>query len=125
LRKKGLLEHKSFLQRFIECCNPHKKHRKVNETPMRSLLKTMGFRVVEVIVDSLLLLTVNPEIQENLLISVGIELICWTLSFVWERIWNRTDFGREVRAKCPKCDKDLEMCSECETTKRRKIQKPQ
>lgn len=115
MRNKGILEQKSFLQRFIECCSSHKKERKVNETPMRSLLKTMGFRVIEVLIDTLLLQTINPEIQENLLIAIGIEVICWVLSFIWERIWNRTDFGREVRTKCPHCDKEIKLCSECET----------
>lgn len=105
---KDFHKQKPFLQKLIEFWSPHKvkRKRKVNETPMRSFLKTMGFRVVEVLVDTLLLEFINPVVQENLIIAITIELICWLLSFVWERLWNKIDYGREVVAKCPHCNKE-------------------
>lgn len=113
--------HKPLIQRLYECCThkSHKKGRKVNETPMRSFLKTMGFRVVEILLDTLLLQTINPEVHENLIIAIVIEGICWLLSFIWERLWNLTDFGREVKTECPHCKKEIEMCSECEKSKKK------
>jgi hypothetical protein len=94
---------------------------------MRSFLKAIGFRIVEVILDSLLLTLINPSIEENILASIGIEALCFGLSFIWERLWNLTDFGREVKAECPHCKKEMEMCAECETktTTKRKSQKRQ
>lgn len=106
--KKKSINNKSILQRLVEFSilrKKKKKERKVNETPLRSFLKTMGFRVVEVLVDTLLLEIINKDIGENFLIAIAIELICWTLSFLWERLWNRIDFGREV--KCPHCNKEI------------------
>lgn len=117
--------HKPFLQRLYEFSVPKqkKKGRKVNETPMRSFLKTMGFRAVEIILDTFLLLTINPEIYQNLIISIAIEGICWLLSFIWERLWNLTDFGREVKTECPHCKKEIELCAECEGKSKAKLKK--
>ena len=106
--------YKPFLQRLFECCVPKKKGRKVNETKTRSFLKTMGFRVVEIFLDTLLLQTINPEFHENLIISILIECLCWLLGFIWERLWNLTDFGREVKTECPHCKKEIKLCAECE-----------
>jgi hypothetical protein len=121
-RKKTLSEslieefHKPMIKRFWERIRRKfprtKRHKKVHETKMRSFLKTMGFRIVEVLIDTLLLQTINPSIQENILMSIGIELVCWLLGFIWERLWNLTDFGREIAHKCPKCEQPLE-CPSC------------
>lgn len=126
------MKRKPFLQILYECCvpKPQKRGRKVNETKTRSFLKTMGFRVVEILLDTLLLLTINQNVYENFVISIAIEGLCWLLSFIWERLWNLTDFGREVKAECPHCKKEIKLCSECEekskakSNKRRKPQTP-
>jgi uncharacterized membrane protein len=123
--KKSILGNKPLLLRLVECCSPKKKrHRKVNETPMRSFIKTMGFRIVEILLDTLILQIISENTALNLVVSIMIEGLCWLLSFIWERIWNRIDFGREIKAKCPHCDKEMEMCAECTTIKKRKPQKP-
>jgi uncharacterized membrane protein len=93
---------------FLSLCHKItkvRKEHKFTETTLRSLLKTMGFRAIEILIDTAILMTINSNFQENLVISICIELICWMLSFIWERLWNRTDFGR--KAKCPHCDKEI------------------
>jgi hypothetical protein len=69
---------------------------KINETRRRSILKAISFRIIEVVVDSLiLLLFVSPTKAIGL--GVLFESICLGLDYLKERVWNKTDYGREVK----------------------------
>jgi uncharacterized membrane protein len=68
---------------------------RVNETRRRSLLKAVSFRILEIAVDSLILsFFVTPIIAVGL--AVSIEFTCFALHFVFERVWNKIDYGRHI-----------------------------
>ena len=68
---------------------------KVYETKRRSLLKALSFRVVEIAVDSLILsFFVTPVVAIGL--AIALEGICLVLHFVFERGWNKIDYGRHI-----------------------------
>ncbi len=68
----------------------------INETRSRSLLKAISFRVLEIIIDSLILsFFVGVYIAVGL--SVVLEVTCLILHYIFERIWNKINYGREVK----------------------------
>jgi len=68
---------------------------KINETRKRSLLKAVSFRVIEIVVDALILsVFVSPEVAIGL--AVLLELLCLGLHYGCERIWNRIPYGRHI-----------------------------
>ena len=70
---------------------------KVNETRKRSILKAVSFRILEITVTTLAL---HFWFKQGWSSSVGgavaLETMCLLLHFLFERIWNKTDYGREV-----------------------------
>ena len=80
----------------------HVSH-KVNETRKRSLVKTISFRVIEVIMDILIILTLIrsglPELMIAGICAISVEASCGIGYYIWERLWNRIDWGRIVVAK--------------------------
>ena len=69
---------------------------KVNETKKRSLLKAVSFRIIEIIVDSAIL-SVFVDIQIAIGLAITLEVVCLILYYLFERIWNKTDYGREIK----------------------------
>ena len=68
----------------------------VNETRRRSLLKGLTQRVIEVGVDTLILsLFETPHVALGL--AVLIEGLCWCSHYTNERLWNKVDYGREIK----------------------------
>ena len=68
---------------------------RINETRKRSLLKAVSFRVIEVALDTLIL-SIFLEIRLALGLAIALECICLLLHYGVERLWNRTDFGRDI-----------------------------
>jgi len=69
---------------------------KVYETRKRSLLKAISFRIIEIAVDTAILsIFVSPPVAIGL--AVALEGICFLLHFGFERIWNKIDYGRQVK----------------------------
>jgi len=78
------------------CSHNHTKHR-VSESKLRSFIKALSFRIVEVIVDTIFLSFLFPgHIEISFLGAIGIEFICFLFGYLWERIWNKIHFGRKV-----------------------------
>jgi len=77
------------------------KH-KVNETRVRSLLKTASARTLEIVVDTLIVGSIYnffeiPHAYELAAgISVLIEVLCALVNYINERLWNKVQWGREV-----------------------------
>lgn len=69
---------------------------KIDETKLRSFLKALSFRIVEIIIDTILLSYLGLHIHVSLLASILIELICFLLGFSWERVWNKIRWGRRI-----------------------------
>lgn len=68
---------------------------KIYETKKRSLIKSASFRVIEVIIDSLILsFFITPAIAIG--VAIAIEGICWGAQYVSERIWNKINYGRHI-----------------------------
>jgi len=62
---------------------------------MRSLLKSISFRIIEIVIDSLILsIFVQPAVAIGL--AIGLESICLILHFFFERVWNHIQYGREI-----------------------------
>lgn len=77
----------------------HGSH-KINETRKRSIVKTVSFHIVQVIVDAIILYSMvlqglPPEIIA-LAGAVVVESVCLIGYFFWERLWNRIDWEREI-----------------------------
>jgi len=68
---------------------------RVNETRKRSLLKAVSFRVLEVVLDTLIL-SCFVEVSIAVGLSIALEALCLALHYIFERIWNRVSYGREI-----------------------------
>ena len=85
---------------------------KVNETRKRSLLKATCWRGLEIGATTALLYfwgKLEPQIALGL--AIVCESACFGLHFGFERLWNRTQWGRqiiEVRRKRGRCKTDEE-----------------
>ena len=71
---------------------------KVYETRKRSLLKAVSFRILEIGLDTLIL-SIFVSLHLAVTLAVILELLCLGLHFVFERGWNRIDYGRYVIRK--------------------------
>lgn len=73
---------------------------KVNETRRRSLVKTISFRVIEIIMDILLIIACMrsglPELMIASMAAISVEASCGIGYYIWERLWNRIDWGRII-----------------------------
>ncbi len=68
---------------------------KINETRKRSLLKAVSFRIIEIGLDTLILsYFITPMIAFG--VAVGVEVMCLILHYLFERLFNRIPYGREV-----------------------------
>ncbi len=68
---------------------------RVHETRRRSLLKAVSFRVIEITVDTLILNIFVPA-TTALVLAITLEGICFALHFIFERVWNRINYGRYI-----------------------------
>jgi len=70
---------------------------KVNETKLRSVLKGVTARIIEVVSDVIIMTLLGVNIHTSLAISILISAMCFVASYVNERFWNLTDFGRKTK----------------------------
>lgn len=65
----------------------------IYETRWRSLLKAVSFRVIEVLLDTLILsFFVDVHIAFGL--SLAVEFTCFIVHYTFERVFNRINWGR-------------------------------
>ena len=69
---------------------------KINETRRRSLLKGLTQRIIEIGVDTVIL-SFFEKAHTALALAIAIELLCWCSHYVNERLWNKSDYGREIK----------------------------
>ena len=68
----------------------------INETRRRSLLKAISFRAIEIGLDTIILsFFIEAHIAFGL--SVAIEVLCMIAHYIFERLWNRVSYGREIK----------------------------
>jgi len=68
---------------------------KVYETRKRSLLKAVSFRILEIGLDTLIL-SIFVSLHLAVTLAVILELLCLGLHFVFERGWNKIEYGRHI-----------------------------
>ena len=71
-----------------------KRKRNSYETHRRSIVKSVGFRVVVVISDTTIIFLLTHKIAETLGLTVATNLSSMTLYYLYERLWNRIKWGR-------------------------------
>lgn len=69
---------------------------KVNETHKRSLLKGVTAKILEILFDFMILNLIFQRPLESFGVAVGIEVVCYILSYINERIWNKLKWGRRI-----------------------------
>lgn len=71
------------------------KHKHVGyETHKRSVVKSVVFRVVVVISDTTVIYLLTHKIGETAGLTIATNLSSMTLYYLYERAWNRIDWGR-------------------------------
>ena len=68
---------------------------KVTETRKRSLFKAISFRIIEIAIDTFIL-SIFIDLHVALGLAIVLELTCLLLHFLFERVWNRIDYGRNI-----------------------------
>lgn len=85
----------------MSCSHDH-KHR-VNETRKRSIIKAITGRIIEIVIGTLVQGTIlgwlgfHSPYEYGFLMTVTEEFLCFIICLINERIWNRIDWGREVK----------------------------
>jgi uncharacterized membrane protein len=69
---------------------------KVYETRLRSIAKAGSFRLIEIAVDTFILSHFVKNIGTAFGLSIAVELICLTVDFFFERVWNNVRWGRKI-----------------------------
>jgi len=82
----------------MSCSHKHK----VNETRARSFSKAIFGRIIEIAIGTLIfgtilsLLGFPSPYQLGFSLNVLEELLCFTVTYFTERIWNKIDWGRNI-----------------------------
>lgn len=66
-----------------------------HETRLRSLLKAVSFRLIEIAVDTAIL-SIFVHVGLALGLAMGLELTCFVLHYLFERVFNRIQWGRYI-----------------------------
>jgi hypothetical protein len=77
---------------MTECDHEHK----VCETHLRTALKGITAKVLEIFFDFIVLNLFLHQAGESLGIAIGLEGLCYLLNYLNERGWNKIMWGRKV-----------------------------
>lgn len=84
----------------------HGHNQEINETRKRSIVKSLSFHIVQMVVDAIILLTmIRADFPPEVIAGAGaviVEVVCFGGYYLWERLWNRIKWGREIKSikKC-------------------------
>lgn len=82
---------------------------KIEESRLRSLLKTLTSRIFEVLADTFIFGIFIKEPHLSLFLAIIVEIVCAIVHYINERLWNLTDFGRKIRnGTCKKCGERID-----------------
>lgn len=65
------------------------------ELHKRSVVKTITWRVVALLVTMIAVYLYNRDIKESLVVSLSANAVKMVLYYLHERLWNRIKFGRK------------------------------
>jgi len=88
-----------FFGRIIEMEKETKKNLVLRESSVRSLIKSLIYRVLAIIGTSILSWIITRDVKETISITIAIQSFLVILYYFNERIWNKIDWGREIKEK--------------------------
>jgi uncharacterized membrane protein len=68
------------------------------ESRLRSLIKSLVYRVLSVIGTGLLTWFITGDVGKTITITLAIQVFLVILYYVFERLWDRIDWGREIES---------------------------
>lgn len=79
----------------------HQHKHEVNESRKRSIVKSLSFHIVQMVVDGIILYAMmRANLPIEVVAGAGaiiVECVCFGGYFFWERLWNRIEWEREVK----------------------------
>lgn len=74
-----------------------KKKHIVRDTKKRSILKALTGRALEVTIGTFIIsIFILNNLEQSLVVAILSECLCTATSYINDRIWNLSQFGREV-----------------------------
>ncbi len=71
---------------------PRFKH--TTDTHSRTLVKSVGFRIIVIISDTLLIFALTRQVRLTLGLAIATNLASTTIYYLYERLWNRISWGQ-------------------------------
>ena len=78
--------------------NKHTKTLAVKESRLRSLVKSLIYRVVSIIGTGILTWTITRDVGKAISITLVVQAFLIILYYAYERIWNKINWGRKTEA---------------------------
>ncbi|MGQ9507030.1 MAG: DUF2061 domain-containing protein [Candidatus Bathycorpusculaceae bacterium] len=69
------------------------------EKPIRSLVKAISWRIVATITTIILVVVFSKDLVLGTIVGVTELIVKTVIYYVHERVWNLSNFGREVKSK--------------------------
>jgi len=69
----------------------------VSETRMRSLVKSVVYRIISIIGTAILSWVVTGDIRQTISITIVIQIFLIALYYSYERVWNKIKWGRKIQ----------------------------
>ena len=66
------------------------------ESRLRSLVKSLGYRIISIVGTGILTWVITKDIRETVLITLIIQVFLVILYYSYERIWVKINWGRKV-----------------------------
>ena len=78
--------------------NEHTKTLAVKESRLRSLVKSLIYRIVSIAGTGILTWIIIRDIREAVSITLTTQVFLIILYYTYERIWNKIKWGRKIEA---------------------------
>src|SRR4030042_6217 len=77
--------------------NKRKRRRDIMSVELhsRSVVKTITWRIIAVLVTMIAVYLYNKDVKESLVVSLSANAVKMVLYYIHERFWNRINFGRK------------------------------
>ncbi|MEM3696706.1 MAG: DUF2061 domain-containing protein [Candidatus Bathyarchaeia archaeon] len=69
------------------------------EKPIRSLVKAISWRIVATLTTILLVVVFSKDLVLGTVVGITELIVKTVVYYVHERVWNLSNFGREVKSK--------------------------
>ncbi|MGB9777773.1 MAG: hypothetical protein C0193_01785 [Candidatus Bathyarchaeota archaeon] len=69
------------------------------EKPIRSMVKAISWRIVATLTTIILVVVFSKDLALGTIVGITELVVKTVVYYVHERVWNLSDFGREVKSK--------------------------